>query len=128
MGQHTDRLIGFLRRIRERLLAKWQGHDASMSSKGLEEGHWDLPAALAKAATDCPFHYLVVLRDGTAIHCSGVIRSRPGWLVLTEPGKPDCSMSEPTPRSDWLWGCWLPRNLEVRISDIMACADAPHGS
>ena len=83
------------------------------------DGHWDLPSALAKAATDSSFDYLVVLRDGTPIRCDGVIRSRPGWLSLMEPRKPDDSQ---------LWGCCLERNLQVRISDIMACADAPHGS
>lgn len=86
----------------------------------------DLPHPLAKAVRDNPFCYLVVLRDGTAIECEGVKRSRRGWLFLQNPRKPDFRAN--LGDSGGIWDCSLDRGLEVRISDIMACADAPHGS
>jgi len=83
--------------------------------------HSNLPHPLAKAIEDPAFNYLVVLRNGTAIECEGITEGRRGWVCLLSPHKPDKDRG-------LLWGCCFERGLEVRVSDIMACADAPHGS
>jgi hypothetical protein len=95
-------------------------------------GNFDLPEALAKAVVDRPFEYLVILRNGTVIECDGIWRTRRGWVTLDSPRKPGGPRTpgvwNPPDREFALWGCCFERDLEVRIADIMACADAPHGT
>lgn len=74
-----------------------------------------LPPALEKSFLDCPFDYAVILRDGKVIEYESAEWAAHGWVRLCGVvGKID--------------GCNFERGLEVRLDDIMACADAPHGS
>ncbi len=79
----------------------------------------DWPDNLCKALVDQPFEYMLVLRNGSMIRFDGASKSREGWVLLSNPRNQDDSKP---------WGCLLDRGLEVRVADIMAVADAPHGS
>ena len=76
-----------------------------------------LPEALAKAVSDNPFQYALMLRDGTIIEFGGATQPSAGWILLHRPkmvnrGYDSC----------------LERGIEVRLQEIVWVADAPHGS
>ena len=77
----------------------------------------DLPEALAKAVSDNPFQYALMLRDGTIIEFEGATLPSAGWILLDRPKIVNRG-----------YDACLERGIEVRIEDIVWVADAPHGS
>lgn len=78
-----------------------------------------LPWPLAKALGDQGFAYLVMLRNGAIIECTGANRDEEKeWITLL-----DATIVHPI---GLVYN--LERGLCVRISDIVAAVDAPHGS
>ena len=65
------------------------------------------------------FPYLLVLRGGLVIRFEGASKSRNGWVTLESPQV----MDSPNGLK-----CRFERGLEVRVSDIVAIADAPDGT
>jgi hypothetical protein len=82
----------------------------------LEEG-W--PPALVKARDD-PFDYACGLRTGAVIRFGTCEDLGHGWVrLLPEPAPADDGHDLPYP---------CPRGVDVRVDDIVWCADAPEGS
>lgn len=74
------------------------------------------PPSLIKACSDQPFDYAMLLRTGQVIRFEGAeIHGAYATLTL------DCETQARLPFP-------FPRGLDVRISDIVWCADAPNGS
>jgi hypothetical protein len=82
------------------------------------------PPSLAKAMFD-PFDYALRLRTGETIHFNEAVELGEGWVRLHEPspGREDgvrASSPDALPYP-------FPRGLEVRVADIVWCAEAPNG-
>jgi hypothetical protein len=83
-----------------------------------------LPWPLDKALGDTPFAYLVMLRNGVVIECQGVERptgEQPIWITLV-----NAKIIYPHIKADEPFN--FERGMCVRIEDIVAAVDAPHGS
>ena len=82
-----------------------------------------LPASLIKANFDAPFKYAMKLRDGSLVHFSAATIIG-DWvhIVGTEENVQEI-VFEPSDVP-----LTRPRGMDVRIADIMWCADAPRGS
>lgn len=81
-----------------------------------------LPWPLNKALSDSPFEYLVMLRNGAVVVCEGAKQANDdesGWITLF-----NAKVIYPVIESPFNFE----RGLCVRIIDIVAAADAPHGS
>jgi hypothetical protein len=79
-----------------------------------------LPGPLDRALSDKPFSYLVVLRNGLVIEFEGASQdTEPAWITLLKP-----KIVHPQIDSSFNFA----RGISVRISDIVAAADASHGS
>jgi hypothetical protein len=76
-----------------------------------------LPEALAKAVSDNPFQYALMLRDGTIIEFEGATPPSAGWILLDRPKIVNRG-----------YDACLERGMEVRLQEIVWVADAPHGS
>jgi hypothetical protein len=83
------------------------------------------PPSLAKATID-PFAYALRLRTGETIHFSEAVELSEGWVRLRKEGlgtKDDLQASSadalPYP---------FPQGLEVRVADIVWCAESPNGN
>lgn len=93
----------------------------------LEHAKLGIPEMLSKAILDY-FDYAIGLRDGTRIHFHDAELSKTeGWIRLIDITEfhargEDCRTRDALP--DRLY----PRGMDVRISDIIWCADAPTGS
>lgn len=82
-----------------------------------------LPASLIKATFDS-FEYILGLRDGTEIYFSEA-KINGEWVHLNEwANGPDDQKFRTTAKNQ----CPFCRGIDVRLSDIVWCADAPHGS
>lgn len=81
----------------------------------------NLPRALVKALED-HFDYALGLRNGQVIHFTGALLTSSTWVHLSTQDVSDSDEVMP--------GVDLPfeRGIDVRLSDIMWVADAPHGS
>lgn len=106
-------------KIREFFNRNFDPIDESPSVEDYDPDGWpgapkDLPHALQKSFVD-PFDYAVILRDGKVIEYESAQETIPGWIFLSGI------------RSE-IAGCTFDRGLEIRVDDIVACADAPHGS
>ena len=76
-----------------------------------------MPPSLIKACGDT-FAYVLKLRTGELIHFeSAVIYGQFARLTIREPR-----------RIEGLEECPFTRGIDVRLSDIVWCADAPYGS
>jgi hypothetical protein len=85
----------------------------------------DLPWLLAKALSDQAFQYLVMLRNGVIVECTGANRDKNrDWITLTDPVVIHPKLIA-TPDSV---GFNFERGFCVRVSDIVGAVDAPHGS
>ena len=79
-----------------------------------------VPESLEKAACD-PFNYAVGLRDGTTIEFESAVFQ--GEFVRLRAGSGDSQFK------DGLYGGYpMPRGIDVRVSEIIWCCDAPFGS
>lgn len=79
----------------------------------------DWPAALRKALDDIPFDYWLLLRSGVEILFDGAELSNEGWVTLIKPTNRDGSQYQ---------GFSFERGLEIRVSEIIAVAEAPAGT
>jgi hypothetical protein len=82
----------------------------------------EMPPSLVKALDD-PFDYMLGLRDGRIIHFyEASLCNNQKWVTLIGQDDVDGDIE--------MTGVELgfPRGIDVRISDIMWCADAPGGS
>jgi hypothetical protein len=79
----------------------------------------DWPEIICKAIADQHFEYMLILRNGLVIKFEGAAKSREGWVTLKNPQ---------TLEGNKLLNCSFERGLEIRVSDIIAIADAPQGS
>jgi hypothetical protein len=84
-----------------------------------------LPAALRKALIDRPFDYALKLTDGQVIFFAGAVfdRANPEWIHLEMDQKSVRQMILDKPGV-----AAFKLGLDVRISSIVWCADAPFGS
>lgn len=78
------------------------------------------PPSLAKACCD-PFDYALQLRDGTILHFTSAY-AHGAWVNIQFGGFTD---HIPPPE---MGGFSFERGVDVRVSDIVWCADAPNGS
>lgn len=79
----------------------------------------DIPESLLKACVDNPFDYVLGLKDGTVIRFSGA-DIKGNWVTIErgEWGKSDAL----------LFGYPMERGVDIRLDQIVWCADAPEGS
>lgn len=84
----------------------------------------DLPWPLSKATFDTDFAYLVILRNSIIVECTGATRDKnDSWITLKDPTivHPTVGGSGGTPFN-------FERGMCVRVDEIAAAVDAPHGS
>jgi hypothetical protein len=84
-----------------------------------------LPPSLLKALVD-PFDYALALRDGTVVRFSHAEISGEFAVLFGDSQVGDTPVT--MFRSEGLVTYQCPRGLDVRIADIMWCADAPQSS
>ena len=78
-----------------------------------------LPPSLIKACSD-PFDYALCLKNGLVIHFHQAER-RGEWITL-HAFDDDTGFDKP------IAGFPFPRGIDIRISEIVWCGDAPQGS
>lgn len=104
------------------LIAALREADLRNSNCGAMPGR-SYPPSLLKAAADKPFDYCLKLRTGEVYYFSGADLNDGGEFVTLEfsdtIGKMDDARRNSRP---------FDRGLDVRLTDIVWCADAPHGS
>lgn len=81
-----------------------------------------MPPALAKAVLD-PFDYYLRTISGVEVYFESAEEVNSEWVRLLEPKRDHFTQAQKSGRCQG----WH-RGLEVRISEIAMCADAPFGS
>lgn len=87
-----------------------------------------LPEALGKACCD-PFDYAVGLRDGTVlfVHVAQYTEGSE-WIHFTLHEDPRVGRTHAGHKSALVAAMTFDRGIDVRLSEIAWCADAPYGS
>ena len=94
-----------------------------------DEGEWALPCpdcarkyppSLIKACHD-PFSYILCLRNGTTFEFSEA-EVKGNWVTISS-AFPDTALDGKTPDD-----LPFPRGVDIKLSEIIWCADAPRGS
>lgn len=101
-------------------------HDGRVEFTICDDCRRKLPPSLCKAATDNLFDYALRLRTGEILYFEGASFNGGEYVTLSL-----SQMRSPDHQSSSSDGAELPpfeRGVDVRISDIVWCADAPHGS
>jgi hypothetical protein len=98
----------------------WDEHLRTQAKEEVIFEKMGLPPALIKAHWDNPFDYALKLRSGEIIRFSGCVIHQSGWVTLQFEETYGEQIKE-LPFS-------FDRGMEIRISDIVWCADAPNGS
>ena len=83
------------------------------------------PPSLAKACYD-PFEYVLVLRSGTLLHFESA-SPRGQWVHIEFGGYAPPRILDAA-RMDRAGHFSFDRGMDVRVADIVWCADAPNGS
>ncbi|MBI4370399.1 MAG: hypothetical protein HY547_09245 [Elusimicrobia bacterium] len=101
---------------------------SSLTEEEKELERLGYPGDLAKACIDNCFFYALELKNGWIIEFSGASPINEEWVHL-DLTKTSCGQCERLKQTDKrLSRFCFERGLDVRVSEIIWCADAPHGS
>ena len=79
------------------------------------------PPSLAKACTDDCFYYAMCLKNGVIIEFEGAVENGE-WIHIPGEKIRGCSSANIAN------GLCFERGIDIRVSEILWCADAPRGS
>lgn len=102
---------------------EWRAHTEAVQEQAEFEARlaaMGYPPSLIKACRD-PFDYALQLRNGPIIHFFAAYEHGE-WVTLVF--EPAVDIHAPTP----MGGYPFERGVNVRVADIVWCADAPNGS